>query len=163
MGAVTKRHEGTHVFDAVEVGQSISQGGNKILASVAEINKLRGIDTAPTAKVVQSLAATFTHEDATAKDLFALPAGAVLIGFQVFVTEAFNDTGTNEGDIGLKGTADDHYAAGVDVSTAGLKAPTYTNLGVIGAGGAVITGKFTGQNSDASQGAATVVALYFMP
>jgi hypothetical protein len=162
MRSVTTRHEGTHAFDAVNVKGSISQGGNKILASVYEINKLRGIDTSSGAKMVQALTATVTHADATAKDLFTIPTNAMLIGFQTIVTEAFDDTGTDLLDIGLKGTGGNHYASAMDVSTTGLKTPNYTNLGVVGAN-TTITATFTGQNSDATKGSAVIIALYLMP
>lgn len=107
--------------------------------------------------------ATVAYTDATAKDLFSLPAGAVPIDVLVDVTTLFNDSGTDLLEVGKTG-ATTHFFGSLDVSSTGRKTPTRTNLGVsVGTSPITVQAKFTGQNANANQGAAVVTVLYIMP
>jgi hypothetical protein len=105
---------------------------------------------------------TVAHTDTTAKDLFTLPEGAVVVGITVNVSTAFTDTGTNLLDIGISGTGN-YYANDLNVATVGqivtgmqvarlfeapLEAPS------------TVTATFIGQNADAGAGLATVCFFY---
>ncbi len=106
--------------------------------------------------------ATLEYTDTTAKELFTLPSGAVILDFWINVSVAFNDTGTDLVDI-RDSTTDDRYVAALDVSPIGLLTaqsdPTelmqdpYTEP-------VVVEGLFTGSNADASAGTAVVTVIY---
>ncbi|MDX1746608.1 MAG: hypothetical protein R3324_11775 [Halobacteriales archaeon] len=103
--------------------------------------------------------ATVAYTDTTAKDLFDLPANAVIVGILVDVTTAFDDTGTDLLDIGKTGTAD-HFKDDLDVSSAGQTVNGWSNLGDVGTSPVTVTATFTGSNADAAAGAATVTFLW---
>lgn len=93
-----------------------------------------------------------------------LPAGAVIIGTDVFVTTTFNAATTNVLTVGTNGTtANNMIASGdVDETTAALTQnvkPTSTALGPITADAPVYV-KYTQTGTAATQGAATVVVKY---
>lgn len=102
--------------------------------------------------------ATLAYTDTTAKTLFTLPVGAILIAFIVNITMAFNDSGTDLIDIGDSTTAD-RFVADLDGASAGLTLKPSADETALAAA-TVVKGKFTGQNSNASAGAATITALY---
>ena len=113
---------------------------------------------------------TVTYEDTSAKDLFHLPAGAVIIDYTVQVTEAFNsgDSGTLE--VGL-GTNADALVNDLNVLAAG---DTRNDAG----GGAtllldelfgdpleedtVVTATYTGAGTAADEGEAVVIVYYML-
>lgn len=129
--------------------------------TTAELNKLDGVDTTAGAKFPQMQSNTIAYTNTTAKDLVTLPANAVIDDILVNVTTAFNDSGTDLLDIGLKGGAGDYYAADVDVSSAVLVRPSgITHAGSVGATAVTITGTYAGQNTNATAGAATVTVIY---
>ena len=105
--------------------------------------------------------ATLAYTDTTAKDLFTLPAGSILIGFTLNVSEAFDDTGTDLVDIG-DGTTADRFVADHDASSAGMSLVASDDETALSAD-TVVKGTYTGQNSNASAGAATITALYLVP
>lgn len=105
---------------------------------------------------------TVAYTDTTAKSLFTLPEGAVVVGITVNVSTAFTDSGTDLLSIGIAGTAN-YYANALDVATIGqidsgmqvarlfetpLVAPT------------AVTATYTGENANASAGVATVCFFY---
>jgi len=110
---------------------------------------------------------TLAYTDTTAKDLFVLPAHADVIDVVIVVTTAFDDSGT---DLIVVGTAsdDDKYIDDYDASSAGIARAgsgatmPYGCLGDVGASALTIKGKYTGQNGDASAGAATVYMYWTM-
>lgn len=105
--------------------------------------------------------ATLAYTDTTAKDLFTLPAGAILIAFVIHVTTAFDDTGTDLIDLG-DGTTADRFVADFDASSAALTLePSAADDALAEA--TTIRGVYTGQNGNAANGAATVTALYSVP
>lgn len=112
---------------------------------------------------VQSKRATVAYTDATAKDLFTLPAGAIPLAIFVDVATGFTDTGTDLLAVGKTGTAG-HFFTGLDVAATGRKAPTLGNLGVsVGSAAITVIGTFTGQNGNAGAGSAVVTCLFIMP
>lgn len=104
---------------------------------------------------------TIAYTNTTAKDLFTLPAGAVMVDFYVNVTTLFNDSGTDTIDIGTSATGD-AIIDGLDVSSAGV-----TRFGTAGSllsaltEETTITGVYAGQNGNADQGSATFVCVYY--
>lgn len=105
--------------------------------------------------------ATVAYTDTTAKTLFTLPEGAIIIGFFINVTAAFNDSGTDLLDIGTADTAD-QFVADFDASSLGMTLQPSADESALTAETA-IQAVYTGQNSDASAGAATIVCLYIEP
>lgn len=107
---------------------------------------------------------TVAYTDTTAKSLFVLPQGAVVVGITVNVSTAFNSSGTDLLDIGITGTAN-YYANDLNVATATqlvvgmqvarlldtpLDAPT------------TVTATFVQSVADASAGSATVCFFYIL-
>ena len=106
---------------------------------------------------------TVAFGDTSAKTLFTLPAGAIVVDVFVDGTTAFNDSGTDLLDVGKTGTGN-FFIYALDIAATGRKAPTKTNLGVsVGASAITVTATYTGQNANASTGAATITFLYAMP
>lgn len=103
--------------------------------------------------------ATVTYQNTTTKNLYTLPKNAVVLAYLVDVDTAFNDSGTDLLDIGKVGTQE-HFAADINVATAGQIWAQQTNLGDTGDYPVVVTGTYTGQNSNATAGSATVTCLY---
>lgn len=62
--------------------------------------------------------ATVEYTDTTAKNLFTLPEGAVIVDWSVNVSTAFNDGASNQLDIGITGTAD-YFANNLNVGSVG--------------------------------------------
>lgn len=99
------------------------------------------------------------HDRAVSKSLFKLPPSAIVLGFKVDVTEAFNGTGTDLLDLGISGTAQ-KYAAAVDLSSIDWVDVQQSGLGEGVANPVEIFGLVTDANSDESAGKATVYVLY---
>lgn len=135
--------------DAIYVEQADAPGYDDIQTITAAANML------------QAQRATLAYTDTTAKDLFTLPAGAVLIAFVVNVSTNFDDTGTDLVDLG-DGTTADRFVADLDVSSAGAQLVASADEGALSAD-TLVKGIFTGQNANAQQGAATITALYIVP
>lgn len=118
-------------------------------------------------QMVHYLRFSVTYSDtgiATGVSKQYLPAGAVIIGTDCFVTTTFNAQTTNVLTVGTNGTtANNMIASGdVDETTAALTQnvkPTSTALGVIAADSLVWV-KYTQTGTAATQGAATVVVKY---
>lgn len=113
---------------------------------------------------VATIFGTVAYTDTTAKSLFTLPEGAVVVGITVNVTTAFNDTGTDLLDIGITGTGN-YYANDLNVATAtqittGMQVARLFSTPL--AEDTVVTATFIGQNADALAGAATVCFLYIL-
>lgn len=108
--------------------------------------------------------ATLAYTDTTAKTLFTLPAGAIIVDWILNVTTAFNDSGTDQVNIGITGTAA-KFASALDVSSAGLKTTgvVAAEIGAVQAAATPVLGIFAGQNANASAGAMTIMALYYVP
>lgn len=104
---------------------------------------------------------TLVYTDTTAKDLFTLPSGAVLIGFVANVTTGFDDTGTDLVDIGDGSTAD-RFVADFDASSAGISLVASDDEAALSAD-TVVKGVYTGSNADAANGAMTITAVYIVP
>jgi hypothetical protein len=105
--------------------------------------------------------ATLAYTDTTAKTLFTLPIGAIILAFIVNVTTVFNDSGTDLIDIGVDGTPE-RFVADIDGSSAGIVLKASADEAALGAATAV-KGVFTGQNANANAGAMTITALYIVP
>lgn len=113
---------------------------------------------------VATIFGTVAYTDTTAKNLFTLPEGAVVVGITVNVTTAFNDTGTDLLDIGITGTGN-YYANDLNVATAtqittGMQVARLFSTPL--AEDTIVTATFIGQNADASTGEATVCFFYIL-
>lgn len=109
--------------------------------------------------------ASFDYTDTTATQLFTLPAGAVIVDFGVIVTTAFNDTGTDLLNVGVTGDLDRFVddlagAAGMTRAGAASTVPTAYLFAAPLAEETPVYGAFTGQNGDASAGAAVFYMVY---
>lgn len=113
------------------------------------------------APVLYAQRATLAYTDTTAKELFTLPAGAIIVNFFVNVTAAFDDTGTNVIDLGDGDTAD-RFVADHDVSSLSFAWAASADEDAL-AEATVVEGVFTGQNGNAQDGAATIVCQYIVP
>ena len=106
---------------------------------------------------------TLAYGDTTAKTLFTLPAGAILIGFIFNVTAAFNGSTSNVIDVGTAAAANRF----VNDKTCGTGA-TGISL-TASADESVLTAETTVQGTyipgggTPSAGAATITALYIIP
>lgn len=110
--------------------------------------------------------AILTYLDTTAKVLFTLPKGAVLLAMYAKIKTAFNDTGTDLLDIGdaadnarlvndqSLATAATSLVA-LTVLLAGRLSDTLTITGEY-----EVVGKYIGANSDASAGVVEIFAVY---
>lgn len=114
--------------------------------------------------VINVLRATLAHTDTVAKALFTIPAGAIIVDWIVNVTTLFDDTGTDQVDIGITGTAE-KFAANIDVSTAGLKTTgiVAAQIGVVQATAQAVIAAYAGQNANAAAGAAVIMCRYYIP
>lgn len=109
--------------------------------------------------------ASFDYTDTTATQLFTLPAGAVIVDFGVIVTTAFNDTGTDLLNVGVTGDTDrfvDDLAGAAAMTRAGAAStmPTTYLFGTPLTEETPILATYTGENADASAGAATFYLVY---
>ncbi len=111
--------------------------------------------------VAYAQCATLAYSDTTARELFTLPAGAIILGFVINVTTAFDDTGTDLVDLGDGDTAD-RFVADFDASSAGLTLQPSADEGALAAD-TVVQGVYAGGNGDAANGAATISCLYVVP
>lgn len=110
-------------------------------------------------------AGVITYEDTTSTLLFTLPRGARLVDEIVEVTSAFDDSGT---DLLIVGTSDndDAYVDDLDVSSAAIS--RYGDTSVVKktalqsplAEDTPVYGKYTGQNSNATDGRAVIILMY---
>ena len=105
--------------------------------------------------------ATLAYTDVAAKDLFTLPAGAIIIGFTINVTTAFNDSGADVIDIG-DGTTADQFVADFDVSSIGMTLEPSDDESALSAA-TTLQGVYTGANTDATAGTAAITVLYIEP
>jgi len=138
-----------------------------VTSTAAELNILDGVTA--TATEINSLAGTknvlvcentVAYTDTTAKAICTIPADADVIGITVNVTTGFDDTGTDVLDLGVTGTAE-HFKADLDVTSTGQTVTGWNNFGDVGASPITVEAIYTGQNTNANAGAATVIILYF--
>lgn len=111
---------------------------------------------------VKFSAVTYLNISTLPASLFALPLGAVIVGWIVNITTAFNGTGTNLLDIGISGTTQ-KYAAALNVGASGqitygfVASQLFTTAL---AETADVQAIYTDGNSNSSAGALTVAVLY---
>ena len=110
--------------------------------------------------LLQAQRNTLAYTDTTAKTLFTLPAGAVIVGFLINVSTLFNDSGTDLVDIG-DGTTAERFVANYDVSSAGLAWQASADEAALVAE-TVVKGVYAGQNANANAGAMTITCLYII-
>lgn len=110
------------------------------------------------------LSNTLAYTDTTAKAMFTIPDGAVIVDWIVNVTTLFDSDGTDQVDIGVSGTQE-KFAADIDVSTAGLKTSgiVAAEIGGVQSGAQAVTAIYAAGGSAASQGAATIICRYYNP
>lgn len=116
------------------------------------------------ATVEYAVRATLAYTDTAAKTLFTLPSGAVITDWVLNVTEAFDDTGTDQVNLGITGTAA-KFASSLDVSSTGLKTSgvVAAEIGAVQSGAKIVKGIYAGQNSNAAHGAMVVMCRYIVP
>ena len=106
---------------------------------------------------------TIAHTD-TSVTVATLPANAQILEIVVDVTTAFNDTGTDLLDIGDGSTAN-LYADNLNLAALGRvlgssDASQLGNYADIGASNLSVVATYTGQNGNASAGAARITVYY---
>ena len=111
--------------------------------------------------VLVGLTATVAYTDTTAKNLFVVPNGAIIVGIDVNVSTAFNSSGTDLLDIGKTGTAN-HFKNDLDVSAAGQTVTGWSNLGAVAAD-TQITATYVQSVADAAAGAARITFTCLIP
>jgi hypothetical protein len=133
---------------------------------MAESYKPYSLDSGgyPTGGAISTLRNTLAYTDTTAKALFTIPAGAIIVGWVINVTTLFNSDGTDLVDIGVSGTQE-KFAADVDVATAGLKTAgvVAAQVGAVQATAQAVTAIYTNGGSAASTGAATIMVQFYIP
>lgn len=108
--------------------------------------------------------ADVTFEDTSAVDLFTLPLGAVIVGWIVNITTAFDGGGTNLLDIGYSGSAA-AYANDLNVSATGQITYGFVASALFGTPlqeTVTVTATYIDGAADATEGAATVCVLYVL-
>lgn len=109
---------------------------------------------------------TLAHTDTSNKALFSLPANAVIVDVICHITTAFNDSGTDKLNVGITSGDPDEYVDDLDCSATGVNRcgdaadMPATGRGDVGSSSITVLGKYTGQNGDASAGAATIEILW---
>ena len=95
--------------------------------------------------------------EGTQTALVILPANSIIWHIDVYVSELFDDSGTDELDIGRIG-AGELYCGNIDLSSTGWKSPTVSNV----PNSQYTAPRYTyhGQNNDASQGEADIYIHY---
>lgn len=107
--------------------------------------------------------ASVAYTNTSAKSLFTLPKGAVIIAWITNVGTAFNSSGTDLLDIGDTATGA-RFANDIDVSSTGQKLTGYvvSELNVPLTEDTTITATYAQSVADASAGAAVVACLYML-
>ena len=107
---------------------------------------------------------TLAFGDTTAKAMFTIPAGAVIIDWIINVTTAFNSDGTDLVDIGISGTQE-KFAADVDVGSTGLKTAgvVAAQIGAVQGTAQAVTAIYAAGGSAPNAGAAVIMCRYFVP
>lgn len=111
--------------------------------------------------VVMRKKGIINYNDAQDKVLFTLPAGAVPLLWIIDKSTAFNDSGTDQLNLG-DGTTYNQFLSALDVSATGQVVTGFV-VGKLGAQLTVdtdITARYVGQNADATAGKATVICLW---
>jgi hypothetical protein len=106
-----------------------------------------------------------SYKDTAQRSLFQLPPAARILDFYIDVTEAFDDTGTDQVDVGTKALAT-NFVTAADVSTQAWLSGALvakTNLGQYANAPTEIFGRYTGSNANSAHGQATVYCLYATP
>lgn len=109
---------------------------------------------------------TLAHTDTSNKTLFSLPANAVILDVILHVTTLFDDTGTDVLDVGTTVGDPDEYVDALACGAVGVNRcgdngdMPATARGSVGGSAVTVLGKYTGQNSNAAQGAATIEIIY---
>ena len=121
------------------------------------MSKLRQLVKMQRAKV-------FYTDNGVAKHLFSLPRTATLIGITTQVVTGFDGTSTDLLSIGTSASAA-YFVSNFDVSSAGYKMNTLLQGGTfedLGLTGPVVDifATYTDTNSNATEGEATVIAIY---
>jgi hypothetical protein len=111
-------------------------------------------------KQVYYKAGKVRFNDAAGKVLFQLPPDVDILDLKVYVSTAFDDSGTDLLDIGTAADPD-HFANDVVVSATGAATVTLLNPGPQeNTRQFDVTATYTGQNANAAAGVAEVGVLY---
>ena len=134
------------------------------LSDTNRVKDAAGFGPIQTGGVVNTRYGAFAHTDTTAKLLFTLPQGAVIVGWTTNVDALFNDSGTDYLDIG-DGTTANRFADDLDLSAVGqlvvgyAAGEMYTPL----TAETGIYATYVGQNSNADAGHATLAVHFILP
>lgn len=139
--------------DAVFVSKTGAVGYADILTKTAGVAKA--------ASPLYAQRATLAHTDVAAKDLFTLPAGAIIIDFVVNVTTAFNAGDSNMIDIG-DGTTANRFVNDKAGGSAGISLAASADEAALAAA-TVVKGIYVPGGAAATAGAATITVLYIVP
>ena len=107
---------------------------------------------------------TVTFEDVTAKSLFTLPAGAVVLDWNVSISIDFNAASTDTLSLGIAGD-DDYFANALNVATQtvvryGASGSIFTRIGTQLTQETTITAIYAGTGAAATTGTALVTFYY---
>lgn len=109
---------------------------------------------------------TIARTDTSAKDLFQLPAGAVIDDLVIFGPAASNAGTTATISVGKTGT-NNHFVNAFDVkgtTGAGNQHPAATNLGSVGASAITVVGIYAESGAASTAGGPwTVTMIYHLP
>lgn len=125
-----------------------------------------GVENATNEHVLFCSRNTVAYTDTTNKTLFVIPANANIVDVICHITTAFNDSGTDVLDVGTTSGDPDEYVDALNCSSAGVNRcgdaadMPATARGDVGGSSITVLGKYTGQNGDASAGAATIEIIW---
>jgi len=133
---------------------------------MAEAYKGYAVDSSGylTGGAVSVLRNTLAYTDTSAKALFTIPAGAIIVEWVLNVTTLFDSDGTDQVDIGITGTAE-KFASNVDVATAGLKTTgvVAAQIGAVQATAQPVLGIYVPGGSAATAGAMVIMVSFYIP
>jgi hypothetical protein len=134
------------------------------LSDTNRVKDAAGFGPIQTGGVVNTRYATFAYTDTTAKLMFTLPQGAVIVGWTTNVDTLFNSSGTDYLDIG-DGTTANRFADNLDLSAAGQLVVGYDDdeLYTPLAEETGIYATFVQGVADASAGHATLAVHFILP
>lgn len=108
--------------------------------------------------------ATVAYTDTTAKNLFILPAGSMIVGVDIYVLTAFDSDGTDYLSIGSAADDDlivnDHDVSSTGASAGTLVAANLATILSIGTSDLQIVGIYANGGSAPTAGSARVVVKY---
>jgi len=103
--------------------------------------------------------ATISYTDTTAKNLLSLVGSATVYDIKVYVLNAFNDSTTDQLDIGITSSGT-YYDTLIDVSSTGWATTTLSNIPDFESSSTYVTSTYNGGTGDATAGTAYLYIFY---